>query len=407
MAAEAWVIGAGPAGLMAALELARAGHVVHIAESMPSAARKLLMAGKSGLNITKDEPVPEFLSQYGGARDWLAPMVADFGPAEVKAWAEGLGQSVYTGSSGRVFPVVHKASPLLRAWLAELEGHGAVLHRRWRWTGFAGADLCFETPEGAVQVTPSVVVLALGGASWSRLGSDGAWATILRAEGVELAPFAPSNAGLVIAWSPFMARHFGSALKGLRLSAGDLALRGEAVISARGLEGGGLYPLTPALRDGAVLRLDLFPDLSLEALQARLVKTQRESAANRLRKLGLDSVKQALVMEVARPLPGEAAALAALLKDLPVPHQGPRPMDEAISTAGGVTRTAVDEGLQLRARPGVFVAGEMLDWEAPTGGYLLTACLATGRHAGRAAALYAAGLPPGSNGSLNPGGNLR
>ncbi|MFC0280628.1 TIGR03862 family flavoprotein [Falsigemmobacter intermedius] len=391
MAAEAWVIGAGPAGLMAALELARAGHVVHIAESMPSPARKLLMAGKSGLNITKDEPLPAFLAHYGQAQDWLTPMLADFGPEAVKAWAEALGQAVYTGSSGRVFPVVHKASPLLRAWLAELEGLAVQLHRRWRWTGFDGAQLCFSTPEGDVAVTPSVVVLALGGASWSRLGSDGSWAPILAAEGVKLAPFAPSNAGLLVSWSAYMTRHFGAALKGLRLSAGGFSLRGEAVISARGLEGGGLYPLTPALREGAVLRLDLFPDLSLAALEARLERTRGDSAANRLRKAGLDAAKQALVMEVARPLPGGAAALAAVLKDLAVPHQGPRPMDEAISTAGGVTRDSVDEGLQLRARPGVFVAGEMLDWEAPTGGYLLTACLATGRHAGRAAAGYAAG----------------
>ncbi|RRH78031.1 TIGR03862 family flavoprotein [Falsigemmobacter faecalis] len=386
MAAEAWVIGAGPAGLMAAGELARAGYAVHIAEAMPSPARKLLMAGKSGLNITKDEPSAALLAQYGGAADWLAPILAGFGPQEVKAWAEALGQPVYTGSSGRVFPLVHKASPLLRAWLAELEGLGVQMHRRWRWTGFAGADLCFETPEGAVQVTPAPVVLALGGASWSRLGSDGSWAAILEREGVELAPFAPSNAGLLIGWSAFMEKHFGAALKGLRLSAGDIALRGEAVISARGLEGGGLYPLTPALRAGAVLRLDLFPDLTEAALAARLAKTAGGSAANRLRKAGLDAAKQALVMEVARPLPAEPAALAALLKHLPVPHQGPRPLDEAISTAGGVTRAAVDDGLQLRARPGVFVAGEMLDWEAPTGGYLLTACLATGRHAGRAAA---------------------
>ncbi|MCE0506015.1 TIGR03862 family flavoprotein [Roseivivax sp. GX 12232] len=386
---SALVIGGGPAGLMAAEALLDAGWRVTLAEQKPSLARKFLMAGKSGLNLTKAEPAEEFLKAYGAAADWLAPMLAAFGPEAAVRFAEELGQEVFTGSTGRVFPKVMKASPLLRAWLARLEAKRLEVRTRWRWTGGAGPFI-FDTPEGPVTRAPDVAVLAAGGASWRRLGSDGAWAGHLEAEGLELTPFAPANAGLKVDWSPHMTRHFGAPLKNIALTAGDITARGEAVISARGLEGGGLYPLSPALRQGAALTLDLAPDRTVEALARRLARPRgKDSLSNWLRKaLKLSPQAQALVMECARPLPREPEALARLLKALPVAHAGLRPLDEAISTAGGLPRAALDEGLMLRAKPGVFAAGEMLDWEAPTGGYLLTACMATGLWAGRHAARH-------------------
>ncbi|MGE4328242.1 MAG: TIGR03862 family flavoprotein, partial [Pseudodonghicola sp.] len=354
----------------------------------PSLGRKFLMAGKSGLNLTKDEPFEPCLAAYGGSAGWLAPMLRAFGPEQVQDWARGLGQTVFTGSTGRVFPEAMKASPLLRAWLARLEGLGVTWRTRWRWTGWQGEALAFDTPEGAVNLRPEVVVLALGGASWSRLGSDGAWAGQLAAQEVALAPFAASNVGLRVDWSAMMRARYGSPIKGVRFSAGGLSSRGEAVISDRGLEGGGLYPLTPALRSGAPLTVDLLPDLSLEVVAERLARPRgKTSLSNHLRKaLKLDPVRMALVMEFGRPLPESAVALARRLKALPIHHSGLRPMEEAISTAGGVRRAALDADLMLTALPGVYCAGEMLDWEAPTGGYLLTGCLATGRWAGRAAA---------------------
>ncbi len=384
---DALVVGAGPAGLMAAEVLAKAGRSVVVAEAKPSAARKLLMAGKSGLNLTKDEPFEAFLAEYREAAEWLRPMLEAFGPQEVTAWAEVLGQPVFTGSSGRVFPEAMKASPLLRAWLGRTR---ADMRLRWRWLGFDGSGLRFQTPDGPQVLAPKVTVLALGGGSWARLGSDSAWMPWLQAEGVEVAPISPANMGFRVDWSPHMAKHFGGPVKGCALSAGDRQVRAEFVVSEQGVEGGGIYALYRELREGASLRLDLFPDLSVADLTSRLSRPRgKASLANHLRKtVGLDGVRAALVNEVARPLPS-GAALGERLKALTLPVVGPRPLDEAISTAGGVTRAAVDTGLMLRVRPGVFVAGEMLDWEAPTGGYLLTACFATGRWAAEHATRWA------------------
>ena len=389
---DALVIGAGPAGLMAAEELARAGRQVLIAEAKPSPARKFLMAGKSGLNLTQDEPLAALTAEYREAAPWLATILADFGPDQVQDWARGLGQDVFTGSSRRVFPVAMKASPLLRAWLRRLDGMRVQLRTRWRWTGFGDGGLTFDTPAGPQVLSPAVTVLALGGASWARLGSDAAWVPWLAGQGVALSPWQPANMGFRMEWSAHMARHFGTPVKGAVLCAGSQRRRGEFVISARGLEGGGIYAVSRALRDGAPLALDLLPDLSADQIAVRLgLARSGETLTNRLRKLGLSPAAAALVQEFARPLP-EGEALAAVLKALPVPHAGPRPLDEAISVAGGIPAGALTDGLELRALPGVFACGEMLDWEAPTGGYLLTACLATGRWAGRAAAAHGAQL---------------
>ncbi len=387
----ALVIGAGPAGLMAAEEMADAGLAVTVAEARPTIGRKLLMAGKSGLNLTKDEPPGDFLAAYGAAAPRLRPMLAEFGPREVRRWAEGLGQEVFTGTSGRVFPKVMKASPLLRSWRARLAGKGVIFRTRWRWRGFEGVGLAFETPQGARVLDPSVTVLALGGASWPRLGSDGAWAKWLAAKGVAITPFRPANMGFLVDWSRHMAGHFGRPVKNVALIAGGARVRGEFVISKRGVEGGGIYAVSRALREGASLTLDLLPDIAIGEAGARLSRAGgKESLANRLRKrLRLDPVKIALLREFAHPLP-RGDALAGLVKALPVSLAGPYPLEEAISTAGGIAFSGLDEGLAIRVLPGIHAAGEMLDWEAPTGGYLLTACLATGRWAGRAAAARAA-----------------
>ena len=387
---SALIIGAGPAGLMAADALASAGCSVTVAEAKPSPARKLLMAGKSGLNLTKAEDPETCLGAYAEGSNHLRPMLSVFGPDDVIRWAEGLGQATFTGSTGRVFPTAMKASPLLRSWLARLDAMGLERHTRWRWTGWDGEETRFETPDGPLALRPRVTVLALGGASWARLGSDGEWTGHFAGQGIEVSPFQPANAGLCVDWSEHMAPQFGAPLKGVAFRAGGLISRGEAVISARGLEGGGLYPLSPALREGAALAIDLAPDVSEEALAARLAKPRgKQSLSNHLRRaLKLSPAARALLMECARPLPEDPGTLARTVKALELPHQGLRPMDEAISTAGGVAFAALDEGLMLTQRPGCFVAGEMIDWEAPTGGYLLTACFATGLWAGRHAARY-------------------
>ena len=372
----ALVIGAGPAGLMAAEELARFGPVI-VAEAKPTPARKFLMAGKSGLNVTKAEDPAHFQGRYDS--DWLTPMLADFGPEQVAQWCRDLGQEVFTGSSGRVFPVAMKASPLLRAWLARLASSGVDLRTRWRWIGWQDGCFAFDTAQGPRLIAPRVCVLALGGASWARLGSDAAWVPFLAERGVTIAPFQPANMGFVVRWSAHMAPHFGQAIKGARLRAGGQVERGEFVISAHGIEGGGIYALSRAMRHGAALTLDFLPDLSEADLTARLSRLRAsDSRGNQLRKLGLSPAAVALVMEFGRSLP-----LTTALRALPLPHDGPRPMDEAISVVGGIPRNALGPDLQLHAIPGTYACGEMLDWEAPTGGYLLTGCWATGRWAGR------------------------
>ncbi|MGH1369833.1 MAG: TIGR03862 family flavoprotein [Maritimibacter sp.] len=382
---DALVIGAGPAGLAAAEIMAEAGLSVCIAEQMPSAGRKFLMAGKSGLNLTKSESIEAFLAACVDLAPSVEAAVRAYGPKEVTAWAEGLGQEMFIGSTGRVFPRVMKASPLLRAWLLRLDKLGVTLNTRWHWTGWgANGEALFETPNGAQSISAKVVVLALGGASWPRLGATGDWFDMLS----QVTPFKPANMGFEVDWSPHMTPHFGTPIKGARLLAGGLSSRGEFVISARGIEGGGIYEVSRAMREGAPLTVDLRPDVSLDALRKSLSASRgKTSLSNHLRKRAkMIPAQIALLNEFGRPLPHD---LAPLIKALPIAHKGPRPIEEAISTAGGLRLDALDENLMFHTRPGLFAAGEMLDWEAPTGGYLITTCLATGVQAGRAAVDYA------------------
>ncbi|MCX7684661.1 MAG: TIGR03862 family flavoprotein [Acetobacteraceae bacterium] len=395
------VIGAGPAGLAAAEAAAGGGAAVTVFDRMPSPARKFLLAGRGGLNLTHSEPLERFLSRYADADPRLLDAVRAFPPGAVARWCEGLGQPVFTGSSGRVFPVAMKASPLLRAWLARLGALGVVLRTRHRWTGFApgaarGVALAFDTPDGAVTVHADAAVLALGGASWPRLGSDAAWVAAL--PGVAVTPFVASNCGVRIAWSDaFRARFAGRPLKRIALACGGRRVRGEAVITDSGLEGGAVYALSApiraalAARGEAALTLDLRPDLAEAALAARLDGPRgARSLANHLRVAGgLPPVAAALLREA----PGDGRPLSARVKALPLRVTGLAGLDRAISSAGGVAWEALDGRFMLRAHPGVFAAGEMLGFDAPTGGYLLTACLATGRAAAAGALAWCAGLP--------------
>ncbi|WP_147109543.1 TIGR03862 family flavoprotein [Tateyamaria sp. syn59] len=382
------VIGGGPAGLAAAEVMAEAGLSVTIYEAKPTVARKFLMAGKSGLNLTKAEDVKAMLPLYTEAAPWLAPALNAWDADAIVAWAEGLGQEIFTGSTGRVFPKAMKASPLLRAWLARLDALGVTIRTRHRWTGWDDGSPRITDPDGtSASIEADAVLLACGGASWARLGSDGAWTHWI---GLDTAPFAASNAAISMPWSPHMDKHMGHPIKGVAWRAGPHRSRGEAVASKRGLEGGGIYSVSRGVREGHDLYIDLLPDLSVDEVADRLARPRgKASFANHLRKtLKLTPLKIALAQEWGRPWPDDALRIARRLKKLRVAHDGLRPMDEAISTAGGVAATALDDALMLRARPGVFCAGEMLDWEAPTGGYLLTACLATGRWAGQGVVRY-------------------
>jgi len=381
------VIGAGPAGLMAAERLAQAGLRVTVHERMPSVARKFLMAGRGGLNLTHSEPSAPFLDRYDApARARISGWLDAFSPADLTAWVEGLGQETFVGSSGRVFPKAMKASPLLRAWLARLGGLGVEIRVRSRWAGWKDGALSFDTSEGERIERPDAVVLALGGASWAKLGSDAAWVPGLQEAGVAVAPFRPSNVGFDVVWSPLLRDRFaGQPVKGVALTHAGRTVRGEAMIAAYGIEGGAVYALSAGLRDAverdgsAELTLDLRPDLSRPALTQKLLKPRgKDSLSNWLRKTAhLDPVAIALLRE-GGPLPTEPGPLAARIKGVTLTLTGVQGLTRAISSAGGVALDAVNERLMLKARPGVFVAGEMLDWEAPTGGYLLQASFASG-----------------------------
>jgi uncharacterized flavoprotein (TIGR03862 family) len=375
---------------MAADVLASNGIEVTLCDAKPSFGRKFLMAGKSGLNLTKDEPFELFIRHYFEASGHLGPMIAEFDAPRVMAWAKGLGQDVFTGSSGRVFPRTMKASPLLRAWLARLDGLGVRRLTRHKWVGWDRDAAVFDTVEGQVRLPSDVTVLALGGASWARLGSDGAWVDTVRQAGGKTRPFSPSNAGVAVDWSAHMRPFFGAAIKAVAWRAGAWQSRGEATLSANGLEGGGVYALTPALRAGAPLVVDLIPDVTVEkATRTLAAKPAGLRLSHWLKNtLRLSPVKTALFFEAVAGSPPQRDAWVQTIKNLTLNDIGLRPMDEAISTAGGVTFESLSPDLMLRARPGVFCAGEMLDWEAPTGGYLLTACFATGKRAGEGALRY-------------------
>ena len=385
------VIGGGPAGLMAAETVASAGKTVAVFEKMPTFGRKFLMAGRGGLNLTHSEDFERFVQRYGARSAMLAPMLEAFTPKDLVAWTEALGQPTFVGASGRVFPKAMKASPLLRAWLARLEALGVSLRTRAEWTGWnAEGELLIN---GEV-VRARTVILALGGASWARLGSDAAWVPTLEAQGVEIAPFRAANCGFDVAWSTvFRERFAGEPLKNVALRHDDRIARGDAMVAGYGLEGGAVYALAASLRDAieahgrAVLTIDLRPDIPAETLERRLHAPRGgQSLANFLRKaVKLSPVEINLLREAhGLDLPAEPAALAAAIKAAPIALTGVQPMDRAISAAGGVRFEGLD-GLALRGRPEVILAGEMLDWEAPTGGYLLQACFATGVAAGKSA----------------------
>jgi uncharacterized flavoprotein (TIGR03862 family) len=415
MARRVAVVGAGPAGLMAAETLSQAGVAVDVYDRMPSAGRKFLLAGKGGLNLTHAEPPQAFLGRYGDRRTAVAPWLEAFGADALRTWAQGLGIDTFVGSSGRIFPKDMKAAPLLRAWLHRLREAGVRFHMRHRWTGWAGErGLTMDTPTGPIAVQPDAVVLALGGGSWARLGSDGAWVPWLAERGVAVQPLLPANCGFDVApparqgetapgWSEHLRSRFaGQPVKPVVLSVdtgrGERWVRqGEFVLTDTGVEGSLVYAASSVLREAIAARgsvdihLDLMPDWPAERVLGEVAhpRGSRSWASHLQSRLGLKGLKVALLHEVLGPsAKDEPVAVAAALKALPLRLVSPRPLDEAISSAGGVCFEALDERLMLRPVPGVFCAGEMLDWEAPTGGYLLTACFASGRWAGEGAARW-------------------
>ncbi len=392
-AKEIAIIGGGPAGLAAAEVLSLSGHSITVYDSMPTLSRKFLLAGKSGLNLTHAEDYTQFVTRFGSACDHLRPALDAFGPQAVRAWAEELGVETFIGTSNRVFPNAMKASPLLRAWVRRLESRGVKIRTRHRWIGFSGRDYLFDTQEGQMTIRPDAALLALGGASWPRLGSDASWMPWLQNSGVNTSAFQPANCGFDIAWDEiFQERFAGAPVKSVTATSDAGTIPGEFVISCHGIEGSLVYAHAASLRDQlathgkAALVVDLMPGRTLERLNQDLARQDgKASFSNRLRKgAGIDGVKLSLLRHFA----GNAdltkpETIARLIKHLPISVLKPRPIAEAISSAGGICWDSVDERYMLKAIPGLFAAGEMLDWEAPTGGYLLTACLATGRAAGR------------------------
>ena len=396
------VIGAGPAGLMAAEVLAQGGVSVTVYDAMPSAGRKFLMAGRGGLNLTHSEPLPAFLARYREARPHLAAAIEAFPPQALRDWSHALGQETFTGSSGRVFPKAFKASPLLRAWLRRLDAMGVRLVLRHRWTGWdAQGHLQFQTPDGPRVVDANATVLALGGASWPRLGSDGGWVEILAAKGVKISPLRPANSGFTVAWSDiFRDRFEGQPLKGVALTFGPHTVRGEAIITRTGIEGGAVYALSAELREAVgkgrvILHVALRPDLDTRGLIAKVSAPKgKQSLSNFLRKaVSLSPVAIGLLQEAIRASGTSLASLssvdlASLINAVPIELTGVAPIARAISAAGGVAFSELDADFMIHRLPGMFAAGEMLDWEAPTGGYLLQASFATGVAAGRGALKY-------------------
>ena len=377
------VIGGGPAGLMAADVAIRNGLKITVIDSMPTFGRKFLMAGKSGLNLTMNEDALSFKNRIIQDNKLIGKALDEFGPNEVIKWVNSLGIETFTGSTGRVFPKSMKASPLLRKWINQLVDLGVLLKTRWKLIGISDTTATFQTPEGIVNETADGIILALGGASWPKLGSTGDWQSLFNSEDIE--SFQPSNCSFLVSWSLKMSKYFGEPIKSIKLDAGHQSSRGEIMISKEGIEGGGIYPLSSALKKDLELKLDLLPDWNIEKI-SRLLTLPRGKASysNILRKrLKLEPIKQAILREFAMDAFGDPTLLAKNIKSLRIPLNGTGPMQTAISTTGGIKLGSIDESFMLTSHPGVFCAGEMLDWDAPTGGYLLTTCMATGRMAGK------------------------
>ena len=382
------IVGGGPAGLMAADFASRSGVEVTLADSMPTFGRKFLMAGKSGLNLTMHEDDVTFQTRIIHNNTTIEKALEEFGPIEVIEWANSLGIKTFVGSTGRVFPTEMKASPLLRNWISRLDELGVSRQNRWKLKSISNKVATFETPQGLLNKSADGIVLALGGASWPKLGSNGDWKSLF--DPAELESFQASNCSFIVKWSIKMSKYFGQPLKSIKLSAGSQSSRGEIIISQKGIEGGGIYSLSAQLKKGEDLILDLLPDWDNDKILKLLtIPWGKSSSSNILRKrLKLEPIKQAILREFAMDVFKEPALLTKSIKSLKIPLNGTGPIQTAISTSGGVKMGSIDENFMLRGRPGIFCAGEMLDWDAPTGGYLITTCLATGRMAGKRAVQF-------------------